>query len=226
MINVVVCHVATFPALVDKRWTSPSARTPLIARRAYSRSLQRELLPTHECVCFVISNWTGRRLSSGSRCRVPELCQPAQTSSTCVVCRGIDQERLGERSLARRGGPLRTQWSIAAASDPDELARLANGAARPPGVGAAGGTQIGAAIGREFPCALLRTVSRVPKDELQAALAGLVASEFVFQRAYRPVRFIRSSMRSCRTQPTEACCAALASSYTRTGWRMSGLQQR
>jgi tetratricopeptide (TPR) repeat protein len=42
--------------------------------------------------------------------------------------------------------------------------------------------QIGAAIGREFSYALLRAVSRLPEDELQAALARLVASELVFQR--------------------------------------------
>src|SRR5205814_2999826 len=35
--------------------------------------------------------------------------------------------------------------------------------------------QIGAAIGREFPYALLRAVSRLPEDELQTALARLVA---------------------------------------------------
>ena len=36
--------------------------------------------------------------------------------------------------------------------------------------------QIGAAIGREFPYALLRAVSRLSEDELQTALARLVAS--------------------------------------------------
>jgi class 3 adenylate cyclase/predicted ATPase len=46
--------------------------------------------------------------------------------------------------------------------------------------------QIGAAIGREFPYALLRTVSRLPEDELQASLARLVASELVFQRGMLP----------------------------------------
>jgi class 3 adenylate cyclase/predicted ATPase len=46
--------------------------------------------------------------------------------------------------------------------------------------------QIGAAIGREFPYALLHAVSRLPEDELQAALARLVASELVFQRGTRP----------------------------------------
>ena len=46
--------------------------------------------------------------------------------------------------------------------------------------------QIGAAIGREFSYALLRAVSRVPEDELQAALTRLVASELLFQRGTPP----------------------------------------
>jgi class 3 adenylate cyclase/predicted ATPase len=46
--------------------------------------------------------------------------------------------------------------------------------------------QIGAAIGREFSYALLRTVSRLAEDELQAALARLVASELIFQRGTPP----------------------------------------
>src|SRR6202007_1155548 len=37
--------------------------------------------------------------------------------------------------------------------------------------------QIGAAIGREFPYALLRAVSRLPDEELQASLARLVSAE-------------------------------------------------
>ena len=46
--------------------------------------------------------------------------------------------------------------------------------------------QIGAAIGRDFSYALLRAVSRVPEDELQASLARLAASELVFQRGVPP----------------------------------------
>jgi predicted ATPase len=41
--------------------------------------------------------------------------------------------------------------------------------------------QIGAAIGREFSYSLLRAVSPLPEDELQTALARLVASELLFQ---------------------------------------------
>ena len=46
--------------------------------------------------------------------------------------------------------------------------------------------QIGAAIGREFSYALLHAVSRLPDDELQAALTRIVASELVFQRGMPP----------------------------------------
>jgi len=46
--------------------------------------------------------------------------------------------------------------------------------------------QTGAAIGREFSYLLLHAVSRLPEDELQAALARLVAAELVFQRGTPP----------------------------------------
>ena len=46
--------------------------------------------------------------------------------------------------------------------------------------------QIGAAIGRQFRYVLLRAVSDLPEDELQAALARLVASELVLQRGMPP----------------------------------------
>jgi predicted ATPase len=46
--------------------------------------------------------------------------------------------------------------------------------------------QIGAAIGRQFPYPLLCAVSRLREDELQVALARLVASELVFQRGTPP----------------------------------------
>jgi class 3 adenylate cyclase/predicted ATPase len=46
--------------------------------------------------------------------------------------------------------------------------------------------QIGAAIGPQFPYALLRAVSDLPEDELRMALARLVASELVFQRGTPP----------------------------------------
>ena len=46
--------------------------------------------------------------------------------------------------------------------------------------------QIGAAIGRQFSYPLMRAVSRLAEDQLQAALGQLVASELVFQRGLPP----------------------------------------
>ena len=46
--------------------------------------------------------------------------------------------------------------------------------------------QTGAAIGRDFSYTLLRAVSGLPEDELQASLARLVDSELVFQRGTSP----------------------------------------
>jgi class 3 adenylate cyclase/predicted ATPase len=46
--------------------------------------------------------------------------------------------------------------------------------------------QTGAAIGRVFAYPLLRAVSRLPEEELQTALARLVASELIFQRGTPP----------------------------------------
>ena len=69
--------------------------------------------------------------------------------------------------------------------DPVDPARLADGAARPPGA-VRRVAQIGAAIGRQFSYALLGAVAGVPEDELQASLDRLVASELVFQRGTPP----------------------------------------
>src|SRR5262249_15959162 len=49
--------------------------------------------------------------------------------------------------------------------------------------------QIGAAIGRQFTYPVLDAVSRLPEDELQAALAQLVSSELIFQRGTPPDSF-------------------------------------
>jgi predicted ATPase len=46
--------------------------------------------------------------------------------------------------------------------------------------------QIGAAIGREFSFRLIAALSAMPKQELEAALAKLVAAELIFQRGVPP----------------------------------------
>jgi DNA-binding winged helix-turn-helix (wHTH) protein len=57
---------------------------------------------------------------------------------------------------------------------------------RIPGLFVMARNSIGAAIGREFPYALMHAVSRLPEDELKASLTGLVTSELVFQRGTPP----------------------------------------
>jgi predicted ATPase len=72
--------------------------------------------------------------------------------------------------------------------------------------------QIGAAIGREHPHALLALVTRKPDAELEAALDRLVAAGLLFRQACRRTRLICSNTRSCVTWPTEACCVTSANS--------------
>ena len=88
--------------------------------------------------------------------------------------------------LREEDGSLRARRPLAAARDPDEFACLSDGAARPAWRRCEQVAQIGAAIGREFRYTLLRAVSGLPEDELQAALARLVASGLVFQRGTPP----------------------------------------
>jgi class 3 adenylate cyclase/tetratricopeptide (TPR) repeat protein len=77
-----------------------------------------------------------------------------------------------DRSLAPFAIPTTLQDSLMARLDRLASVRLV--------------AQIGAAIGREFSYALLRAVSRLPENELNAALDRLVASELVFQRGMPP----------------------------------------
>lgn len=75
--------------------------------------------------------------------------------------------------------------------------------------------QIGASIGREFSYQLLGAVSRLPENELRAALSRLVASELIFQRGMPPMRSTPSSTRWSRTRRVAACCAAPNNDCTR-----------
>ena len=81
--------------------------------------------------------------------------------------------------------PLRARCALPPLAIPTTLARFADGAADRL-ASARDVAQIGAAIGREFSYELLRAVSGLTEDELQAALARLVASELVFERGTPP----------------------------------------
>ena len=75
--------------------------------------------------------------------------------------------------------------------------------------------QIGAAIGREFTYALLRTVSACPKTNCRRLSAGSSPPSWCSSAARRPRRPTASSTRWCRMRRTAACCAAPASNCTR-----------
>jgi predicted ATPase len=75
--------------------------------------------------------------------------------------------------------------------------------------------QIGAAIGREFPYALLRAVSRIAEDELQPLSAGSSHLSWCSSAAQRPTQSMPSSTRWCRTRRMAAYCAMPGSNYTR-----------
>jgi predicted ATPase len=93
-----------------------------------------------------------------------------------VLERGLLREETDRYVLDRPLQPLAIPTTLHASL----LARLDRlGSARPV-------AQIGAAIGRQFSYPVLHTVSRLPEDELRAALARLVASELVFQRGTPP----------------------------------------
>ena len=95
---------------------------------------------------------------------------------TSVLESGLLRDEKGryvlDSTLSRFAIPMSLQDSLMARLDRLASVRLV--------------AQIGAAIGREFSYALLHTVARLPEQELQMALARLVASELVFQRGTPP----------------------------------------
>ena len=81
--------------------------------------------------------------------------------------------------------------------------------------------QIGAAIGREFSYALLRTVSGFPKTSCKPLSAASSPPSWSSSAARRPTRFTASSTRWSRTRRTAACFAALGSNCTRRSLKHS-----
>ena len=74
--------------------------------------------------------------------------------------------------------------------------------------------QIGAAIGREFSYELIAAVAPMPQAQLDNALGQLSDRDWPSDVALRPMRFIPSSMRLCRTRLTAPCCATTAGRCT------------
>ena len=66
--------------------------------------------------------------------------------------------------------------------------------------------QIAAVIGREFSLELLNSVASLPNSELLAAVDRLLEAAFCCAAATHIARHSRSSTRSCKTKPMQACC--------------------
>ncbi len=103
-----------------------------------------------------------------------------------ALYRGINQERAGERALLREEAVLlRARPHVAAICDPDDIAGLADGTARPLGVGAAGGTdwrgdRAGVLTRDRMPSPVLTRTS-----DNSCSTASLLR-ELVFQRGAPP----------------------------------------
>ena len=68
--------------------------------------------------------------------------------------------------------------------------------------------QIGAALGREFSYELISAISPLRRNELEAALAQLVASELIYQRGTPPETVYAFKHLWCRMPPTNPCSRA------------------
>ena len=103
-----------------------------------------------------------------------------------AVRRGADQDRAGIGPAGGRRRPLRADRPAAAARDPDDAARLADGPARPPRAGQGGRPD----RRRDRPRVLATSCSLrsrlCPKTALGEALGKLVASELIFRRGSPP----------------------------------------
>ena len=103
-----------------------------------------------------------------------------------AVRRGADQDGAGIGPARGRRRSLRAVRPAAAARDPDDAARLADGPPRPPRAGQGGRADRRRDRPRVLPRAARRGRRRCPRAELGDALDQLVASELVFRRGAPP----------------------------------------
>ena len=178
LLDLTVEHVRSLPVLLivtfRTEFQPPWAGLPQVGMLALNR------LDTRDCAILITQIAGGKTLPdevvfaiAGRTDGVPLFVEELTKS---VLERGLLREENDRYVLDRAVQPL----AIPATLHASLLARLDRlGSARPV-------AQIGAAIGRQFSYALLRVVSRLPADELQAALGQLAASELVFQRGTPP----------------------------------------
>ena len=110
-----------------------------------------------------------------------------QDRRRAAVRRGADQDGAGIGPAAGRGRPLRAGRAAAAARDPGDAARLADGPPRPPRAGQGGRADRRRASAASSRYELLAAVAgRCPRPSCSAALDQLVAAELVFRRGTPP----------------------------------------
>jgi predicted ATPase len=89
------------------------------------------------------------------------------------------------KAVLEAGSEGEARLTVPGPGSPRELARIADGASRPPRP-AKELVQIGAAIGREFPHSLLASVVRKPEAELASALNRVVEAGLLFRQGMPP----------------------------------------
>ena len=102
--------------------------------------------------------------------------------------------------LREEGGSLRARRRVAAIRDPDELARLADGAARPPGVGAAWWRRSARRSAASFPTSCCAPSPAFPRTSCKPLSPASSPPSWSSSAARRPTRSIPSSTRWCRTR--------------------------
>ena len=164
-----VLLIVTFRPEFEPPWTGQPQVTMLALNRLSQRNrttliehVAGKALP-HDVVAHIAERTDGVPLF------IEELTK--SVLETGVLHQEPDRS-VGDRALPSLAIPTTLQASLQARLDRLASARRV--------------AQIGAAIGRQFPYPLLRAVARLPDDQLQAALARLVASDLAFQRGSPP----------------------------------------
>ena len=178
LLDLTVEHVRSLPVLLIVTFRPelqpPWAGQPQVSMLTLSR------LDRRNCTTFITQIAGGKTLPDEVVFAIADRTDGVplfvEELTKSVLERGLLREENDRYVLDRPLQPL----AIPATLHASLLARLDRL------VSARGVAQIGAAIGRQFSYALLRTVSRLPEGELQTALGQLVASELVFQRGAPP----------------------------------------
>jgi class 3 adenylate cyclase/predicted ATPase len=178
LLDLTVEHVRSLPALLivtfRPEFQPPWAGQPQVSMLALNR------LDRRDCTTLITQIAGGKTLPGEVVFAIAERTDGVplfvEELTKSVLERGLLREENDRYVLDRPLQPL----AIPATLHASLLARLDRlGSARHV-------AQIGAAIGRQFSYPVLHAVSRLPEDELRAALAQLVASELVFQRGSPP----------------------------------------